>query len=228
MATDQTAASLQTLREIRGIMDRSARFLSLSGWSGVWAGCCALAGAGVAWWWLEEARRQYTLPDRLPRRVSIYDVVLGDAPRFLALGAVVFMVALAGAYFFTRRKARRMGQPLWSATSRQLFFGMALTLATGAALCAALLWHSMVWPHAVVFVAPACLLFYGLALVGAGRYTLGEVRYLGYGQIVLGVLNLIFLGYGLPCWALGFGVLHILYGVVMWRRYDRVQAAPAA
>jgi hypothetical protein len=72
-------------------------------------------------------------------------------------------------------------------------------------------------------VAPACLLFYGLALVNASKYTVPEIRYLGYFQLLLGVLNLWMMGYGLYFWAAGFGVLHILYGIIMWNKYERNQ-----
>jgi hypothetical protein len=75
------------------------------------------------------------------------------------------------------------------------------------------------------FVAPACLIFYGLALVNASKYTLTDIRYLGYCEIALGLINMQMIGYGLYFWALGFGVLHIIYGIVMWWKYERVQAA---
>ena len=77
------------------------------------------------------------------------------------------------------------------------------------------------------FVAPGCLIFYGLALVNASKYTLGEIRYLGYGQIALGIMNLWYVGYGLQFWAMGFGVMHIIYGVAMWWKYERKTVAIA-
>jgi hypothetical protein len=70
-------------------------------------------------------------------------------------------------------------------------------------------------------VAPGCLIFYGLALINGSKYTLGEVKYLGYGNLLLGVINLWYVGYGLHFWAMGFGVLHIVYGIVMWNKYER-------
>jgi len=70
-------------------------------------------------------------------------------------------------------------------------------------------------------IAPCCLIFYGLALVNGSKYTLGEVKYLGYGQVVLGIMNLWLLGYGLYFWAAGFGILHIIYGTLMWWKYER-------
>ena len=134
---------------------------------------------------------------------------------FLLLGFCVFGVALAGAYFFTRRKAHQQGQRLWGPVTRRLFWSMAVPIGAGGALVIAFLWYG-----AGLFVAPACLLLYGLALVAAGKHTLTEVTYLGYAQIALGILNLALPGYGLYFWAAGFGILHIVYGLIMWRRHE--------
>jgi len=219
---ESPATQLDTLRDIRAIMDRSARFISLSGWSGVWAGCAALAGAAVAHRWLQAPRAAALLrADYLPGPDDLKIL----AP-FLVLGIAVFAVALAGGYFFTRQKARRQGQRLWSPASRQVFWSMAVPLGAGAMLVLAMLWYGV-----GILVAPTCLLFYGLALIGAGRHTLSEVRYLGWCQLALAALNLALPGYGLYFWAAGFGALHILYGLVMWRRHDRplpVTQNPAA
>ena len=71
------------------------------------------------------------------------------------------------------------------------------------------------------FVAPACLIFYGLALVNASKYTLSDIRYVGIIEILLGAVNMYFAEYSLWFWAVGFGVLHIVYGLIMWWKYDR-------
>ena len=70
-------------------------------------------------------------------------------------------------------------------------------------------------------VAPASLLFYGLALINASKYTLSDVRYLGMCEVVLGLMAAFFAGYGLIFWAMGFGVLHVFYGVSMYIKYER-------
>ena len=76
-------------------------------------------------------------------------------------------------------------------------------------------------------VVPACLIFYGLALINASKFTLSEIRYLGYLQLLLGLISLWMIGYGLYFWAAGFGILHILYGVIMWNKYERNDKAIA-
>jgi hypothetical protein len=73
-------------------------------------------------------------------------------------------------------------------------------------------------------IAPSALLFYGLALVNGSKYTLGEIRYVGYLEILLGIVCLAWPSHGLIFWTLGFGVVHIVYGIMMWRKYERKSA----
>ena len=92
-----------------------------------------------------------------------------------------------------------------------------IPLITGGLFCLALLYHGLAG-----LVAPATLVFYGLALVNASKYTLHDIRNVGYCEIVLGLASLFFLGYGLEVWVIGFGILHIIYGSLMYWKYERV------
>jgi hypothetical protein len=202
---------LQTLSDIKRIMERSSRFISLSGLSGVWAGLTGLAGALIAYSWLNtyyaawETRGGYSDADYATLRTKL-----------ILLAAGVLLVALAGGTYFTWRRARRNGLPIWDATSRKVLANLAIPLATGAFFILGLIADSQ-----VALIAPSCLVFYGLALVNTSKYTLSDIRYLGIAEIVLGILNLFFLRSGLYFWTLGFGVLHIVYGIVMWWKYER-------
>lgn len=202
MQTAEKDGSLETLREIHRIMDRSARFISLSGWSGVWAGTVALVGAYIAHGWVVAQRHAY----------------YSDA-QFVALALGVLIVAIIGGYYFTARKAKQNGQTVWNSASRQMLTNMAIPLAAGGVFSFALLLNGE-----EMYIAPAFLTFYGLSLINGGRYTLSEIKYLGYLELILGAANLFFLGYGLFFWIVGFGVLHILYGVFMWNKYDNRRA----
>lgn len=217
MQEDKNSVSLETLSEIRNIMERSARFLSLSGWSGVWAGCTALAGAYVAY-------KTLTL-DVLSYNYMLQPVPASDNPfcfcgsnfyKPLILAVVIFLIALAGGYYFTRQKVRRTGGTLWNPASRSMVKALALPLVAGAIFCIGF----MKYGHAI-YLAPACLIFYGIALFNGSRYTLSEIRYLGLCEIVLGAVCLFVPGYGLYFWAFGFGILHIVYGIAMWNKYDK-------
>lgn len=202
---------LQTLSDIKRIMERSSRFISLSGLSGVWAGLSGLAGACIAYSWLSEyygaweTRGSYSDADYATLRVKL-----------ILLAAGVLFVAIAGGTYFTWRRARRNKLPIWDATSRKVLINAGIPLATGGIFILGLIADNQ-----VVLIAPSCLVFYGLALVNASKYTLSDIRYLGIVEIVLGLLNIFFLRRGLYFWTLGFGILHIVYGIVMWWKYER-------
>lgn len=210
------ADSLQDVKDIRKMMERSSRFISLSGLSGVSAGICALAGAAIARFVIfKNYYGQYN-------RRGFFDTINFREleVQLLGLAAGVFVAAFLSAFYFTWRKTNQQGQSLWNHTSRRLFWNVVIPLSAGALFIIGMLQYDE-WR----FVAPACLIFYGLALVNASKYTLTDIRYLGYCEIALGLINMQMIGYGLYFWALGFGVLHIIYGVVMWWKYERIQAA---
>jgi hypothetical protein len=207
---------LDALQDIRRMMQRSSRFISLSGLSGIAAGVWALIGAWFAYDWIGDYYKTYSTQGYTNASFSRLEFSL------LILAAVVLATALVSAFYFTWRKADRDKLPLWDRTSRNLALNMAIPLIAGGVFILAMLQYND-WK----FVAPACLIFYGLALVNGSKYTLSEIRYLGIMEIALGLINTQFIGYGLHFWALGFGVLHIIYGFVMWWRHERNPASVA-
>jgi len=104
----------------------------------------------------------------------------------------------------------------WKTAWKRLVINFAIPLVSGGIFILFLIEKEV-----LSLVAPLTLLFYGLACVNASKYTLGDVRYLGITMILLGLLTTWFLGYGLLFWALGFGICHIVYGAVMYYKYDR-------
>lgn len=207
---------LAHLQEIRTLMERSSRFLSLSGLSGVIAGMAALAGAAAGYIYL--GRRPFAAAPLLELPASGYVTGLSPIPFFLTTALLVLLVALSAGLWPTILRARRQGYAIWSATSRRLATNLALPLVVGGLFVLALYRQGM-----LTWIAPATLVFYGLALLHADKYTKGDIRYLGMGEIALGLLGCYFPGYGLECWTLGFGVLHIAYGIWMWNRFERAE-----
>lgn len=204
------------LAHIRSLMERSTRFLSLSGLSGVFAGVVALGGARLAQYHLSafEGARSDTLTYGLSRTATL--PADGLVMALLTDAVLVLAVALLGAFWFTWRRGRRTGQHLWDASARRLMINMLIPLAAGGIFCLALFRYGL--PG---LVAPATLVFYGLALLNAAKYTLDEIRWLGLSELALGLVALFWLGAGLMFWALGFGVLHIVYGGLMWYRHEQ-------
>lgn len=206
---NEQTQSLEAIQDIRRLMNRSSRFLSLSGLSGIAAGFWALVGSYMAMRLLTPFRGRY---------LSTYSThqVEGLIWSLLLLAGAVFALAVASAFFFTWRRARRRGYPIWDRTARQLSVNMLIPLVTGGCV---ILW--LLQLRLPVLVAPICLVFYGLALVNASKYTVNDIRYLGVLEILLGLINTQYLGYGLYFWALGFGLLHIVYGFIMWWKNER-------
>lgn len=201
----------ETLKNIKQLMERSSRFISLSGLSGVAAGICALAGAWVANGIIDNDGHVVYFTDSL--RTGIFD---SFTIKLLAVAAITFIAAFCSAFYLTWRKAKKSNLPVWDHTSRRLFWNMIIPMVAGGLFILGMLYYGE-WR----FVGPACLIFYGLALVNASKYTLTDIRYLGYCELILALVNMFFIGYGLYFWAAGFGVLHIVYGIVMWYKYER-------
>lgn len=197
----------EDLSHIRSMMERSSRFISLSGLSGVVAGLAALIGAGYVYFVFKREGIDYFDGDR-----NIFHPAL--VKELILIGTVILFTALLSGYVFTANKSKKKGQKIWDATTKRLLLTFAVPLVTGGVFCLALLFH-----HLFVWIAPATLIFYGIALVSAERYTLTDIRYLGYCQIILGLISLFFLGWGLLFWTIGFGILHIVYGLIMHKKY---------
>jgi hypothetical protein len=208
--------SLEAITDIKRIMEKSSRFISLSGLSGVSAGVCALIGAWIAWPFAYGTREQFI---DVPAGMSLafvesYYNVFNLWLFWIAIGT--FVAAFTSAFFFTWLRSKKEGFPIWGKTARRLVINVSIPMVTGAIFLGMLVHYA-----AVEFVVPGCLIFYGLGLVNASKYTLEEIRYLGYSEILLGIISLFFIGYGLFIWAFGFGVLHIVYGIYMWWKYER-------
>jgi predicted lysophospholipase L1 biosynthesis ABC-type transport system permease subunit len=194
------------LTSIRTMMERSSKFISLSGLSGVLAGVYALIGAAAAYFILYYSA--------ISDRMEIYKT--DPVPALFIIALIVLIASIATGVVLTIRKAKKKGQPVWGNTSRQLLFNMAVPLFTGGALMLILINRGYFG-----VVASASLVFYGLALVNASIFSFKDVRYLGICDIFLGLLAGLLPGYGLLFWAIGFGVLHIVYGSIMYIKYDR-------
>lgn len=199
---------LKDLQEIREIMTRSSRFMSLSGLAGVLAGGSALLGAWLAYITIY-AGSDYFVMERVI--IPTYDII-----KLLAIAGAVLLVSLGGGIFFSYRKAQKRSETFWNDQAKLVLINLMIPLAAGGILCLIMLGKGYVG-----VLAPITLVFYGLALVNASKYTLTEIRSLGLIEIVLGLVAMQFLGYGLAFWAVGFGVLHIVYGIWMYLKYER-------
>ncbi|MFZ1783568.1 MAG: hypothetical protein WAU23_00055 [Ferruginibacter sp.] len=213
---DKQQQPLEDLQHIKKMMERSSRFISLSGLSGIAAGVCALAGAWFANQVIVENGGPSGYRDVVSRTFQAESLRDFMGHRLFQIAGFTFVAALFLAFLFTYLRSKKDKIPMWGATAQRLMINVAIPMAVGGIY----LYKLMQFGN-YGLIAPGCLIFYGLALVNAGKYTLGEVRYLGYCQLLLGIINCWFVGYGLYFWAMGFGVLHIIYGGLMWYRYEK-------
>lgn len=196
---------LKDIQDIKKMMDRSSQFISLSGLSGIMAGVYALAGAFFIKY-IDGLNDGYVIVDSYS-----FKLILGVA-------LLVLLLSVSTAILLTLSKAKKNNETVWNSTSKRLAVNFLIPLITGGVFSLLLIKNQYYG-----LIAPVTLLFYGLACINASKYTLRDVRYLGLTIIIIGLVATYFMGYGLEFWALGFGVCHILYGSIMYFKYERNQ-----
>ncbi len=199
---------LKDISEIKDIMNRSTRFMSLSGISGILAGIYALIGGFVAYKLLLDYGRSMYGSSVLP--LSILELIL------VGIAIVVALLSVFTAYLFTKRKAKKNNEKVWTKASKQLMSSFLVPMLAGGLFTLLLIYRGYYG-----LVAPITLIFYGLALINASKYTLSMIKYLGGIELILGLLAMVFFGHGILFWMLGFGVLHILYGTLIYFKFDK-------
>jgi uncharacterized membrane protein YidH (DUF202 family) len=199
---------IQDIAEIRSMMERSSKFLSLSGWAGIMAGIYALLGAYIAYTFLNfDPDELFYISSGSPSS-GLLEVIL--------LAFIILILALGTAVFLSYERAGKRNEKLWNPTAKKLLVNIMVPLVVGGILI-----FFMITKGLIGLVAPFSLLFYGLALFNAGKYTYQEVKILGLIEIILGLIGSWFVEYGLLFWALGFGVVHIIYGIHMNFKYEK-------
>jgi uncharacterized membrane protein len=201
---------IKDIAEMRSMMERSSKFLSLSGLAGIMAGIYALAGAYIAYAVFDFNPGQDVYNPSQPASVS------ADLLKVVFLAFLILILSIGTAVFLSHRKAVKRSEKFWDATARRVLINMAVPLIAGGLLILVLMAKGLIG-----FMAPFTLLFYGLALYNAGKFTYDEVKSLGLIQIGLGLIGCCFVEYGLLCWAIGFGLVHIIYGIYLHYRYER-------
>ncbi|MBS7255545.1 hypothetical protein [Flavobacterium branchiicola] len=197
----------EDLAHIRSMMERSSRFISLSGLSGVFAGLSALIGGLYVYELFKLNGIEYFTDEHL--------VLTGSLVSHLFFtGIVILLCAFVFGAFFTIRKSKKYNLPIWTSATKNMLFNLAVPLFMGGIFCLALMYHGYFG-----LVAPTTLIFYGLAVINAEKYTFSDIKYLGFSELALGCISLFYIGYGLLFWIFGFGILHIIYGLVMFKKY---------
>ncbi len=209
-----TQEHLNQLSEIRSLMERSSRCLSLSGLSGIAAGSVAILFGSYAWWYIGGGN--FASPIEVTNRFLALPLSSTTFLHVVLIASLTLVLAIGSALFFTWQNSRKKGLKIWDASTKYFLINLFLPLLAGGVFCLALTYHGELY-----LLASTTLVFYGLALLNASRYTHKEIRYLAISEIVLGLISLFLIGYGIIFWLLGFGLLHIVYGLLMYLKHEK-------
>jgi hypothetical protein len=209
---EKNISSAEDLKTIRKIMEESTRFLSLSGLSGIFAGVFAISGAIIAWLLILD--QNAVLTDNYLAGLNDPESVIITV-RLAIIAMLVLFLSVFFAFYFSRRKAMLSGKKIWTPVSKRLLINLVVPLGTGGLFVLI----ALIQGHYSMAI-PGLLIFYGLSLVNAGKFTYSEVFYLGILEIITGLASLFYPGAGLLFWSFGFGLLHLAYGFFMYRKYE--------
>jgi general stress protein CsbA len=194
----------EDIKAIRNMMEKSSKFLSLSGLSGIFAGVIAIMGAVFAYFYLlkDPAATGYTHKQEVL-------ILLADA-------LLMLLLSISFGIYFSRKKAKKNNQPLFNSVTWRAIYNLSIPLIAGGIFSFLLLWRGDIG-----LVTSSTLIFYGLALINTSKYTFEEIHYLGIIEVVLGLFAAVLQQYGIIFWTIGFGFCHVLYGWIMYNKYDQ-------
>ena len=205
---------LDAIHDIKKLMERSSKFSALSGLSGIIVGFMALFCIGIS----------YTILGITPLEpISYLSILILDGGinaelfKFLLINfGVVLLASFLTAIWLSNKNAVKKGEQIWDLTAKRMMINFSIPMFAGGAYCFILFTQN----H-VELILPATLLFYGLALLNASKYTVDDIKYLGVFLVILGLFASIYVDQALLIWGIGFGVLHIIYGSYMYFKYEK-------
>jgi predicted lysophospholipase L1 biosynthesis ABC-type transport system permease subunit len=204
---------LAAISEMRDMMQRSSRFLSLSGLAGILVGCVALVGVGLAYYLLEMPFGSTGYLMYLDNALEANDATLKN---IIFICVTVLIISLLIGSLMAISNAKRKGLSVVDNTTKRLVINMFIPLLVGGIFIIALLMQ-----HSLSYILPSMLIFYGMALLNASKYSIEDIRYLGLIEMFLGLFAMFFLDQALIIWGFGFGILHMIYGVILYNKYEK-------
>lgn len=191
MADSIQEHAYENLRVIRDAMERAGSFTSIPGWGGFIIGLTALGAAYVGAGRVTEPRAW----------LNIWLIEAGVAS---VIGAVTIWL-----------KWRRAATPFMSGAAKRFFISYFAPMIAGAILTATI-------AHRGAFdVLPSLwLLLYGTAFVSSGAFSIRVIPVMGLCYMALGVFAaMVRLPVGNIILGAGFGLLHVVFGLIIARRY---------
>ena len=204
LLTMDNKEALNTLKNIREMMEKSSRFLMLSGTSAILIGIYACIAATLAATMIYGDHGILATDFRL-------------LPALVGLAILLIVLSLATAAMMSARKAKRMNQRLvFDRTARRFLWNFFLPLVAGGILCLSCLLQGQFGQ-----LSAFMLILYGIALINSSAYTYSTSRYLGYAELLLGLADCFVSAHPLLFWTIGFGLFHILYGIFFQLKYGK-------
>ncbi|HEY4539305.1 MAG TPA: hypothetical protein VIG94_04750 [Faecalibacter sp.] len=194
----------EQLEEIKSMMQKTTKFSSINGWSGIWVGIIGLVASYLVYSIILESSFQWhgLAPDE-SRDAKLAFMLI-----------ITLIVACSGGVYFIAKKSKRNGESFINSVTKRILIRFLTILGIGGLVCGLLYYHL-----SFVYVAPSTLLFYGLALLYIERDTIKELKYLAFVEIILGLLAFYFIYNGLLFWTIGFGIVHLFFGVFLVNKY---------
>ena len=203
---------LETLNEIKNLMERSARFVSLSGIAGIAAGSVAILGAVFISIFFHTG-----FFEQIPGiMIQSKDQQSVNLTSLFAILFTVFILALILTIYFSSRKAKSRNIIFWDSMAKRVFINFFIFLFTGGIFCMILFYYGIYF-----LIVSAMLTFYGFALINISKITFNEITQLGILEICLGIIAAFVTVYPLLIWTIGFGILHVIYGIYVYLKYER-------
>lgn len=185
-----SARAMANLEFIRDTMASATAFTAVPGWGMAATGMTALGAAALA--------------AREPGARAWLAIWMVEAVVGLVIGAVTMAL-----------KARAAATPLLTGSGRKFALSLLPALAVGALLTVVLYQHDL-----AALLPGTWLLLYGTGVVAAGAFSVSAVPAMGLGFLVLGTASILGpASWGNALLAVGFGGLHIAFGIVIARRY---------
>lgn len=199
---------INSLNEIKSMMQRSSKFTSISGWSGIWVGFVGIISATIAYFGILENSSFYSGYQEFTDLSTI-------KIKLIFLSIITLVIALTGGFLFMIKKSNQDDIKFINPVTKRILKKFAFILIIGGIISLIFIKNLN-----LAYFAPSTLLFYGLALYTVERDTIIEMKYLAICEIILGLLAFYFIYNGLLFWFIGFGILHLIFGAYIIKKYD--------
>jgi hypothetical protein len=205
---------LDAIHDIKKLMEQSSKFSALSGLSGIIVGFIAIVCIAISYFILGISPLE---PISYLSILNPNGTINAEPFKFLLINfGIVLLVCFLTAIWLSNRNAVKKGEKVLDLTAKRMLVNFSIPMFAGGAYCFILFTQN----H-IELILPATLLFYGLALLNASKYTVDDIKYLGVLLVILGLLASIYVDQALLLWCIGFGVLHIIYGSFMYFKYEK-------